>query len=95
VIELARVIEHFPAVRLTDIEKLTSSVHSSGSRRELIGHRGEAYIMESEHRHPGSRYLYFTNHSTVRYSTGYGSYTVERDRLIMKTHHSIYRFEIL
>ncbi len=92
---MAKEIERFSLARLKSIEKLTSSPHSSGSRKEYIGHRGEIYIMESEHKNPGSRYLYFTNHVDIRFSTGFGSYTVEKGSLTMKTHHSVYVFELL
>ena len=93
---MSRKIEHFRSAKLKSIKKLGES-HSSGSssRKEYIGHHGELYVLESENKSPGSRYVYFTNHDNIRFSTGYGSYTVEKDKLIMKTKSSVYEFEIL
>lgn len=92
---MSRKIEHFHAVKLTSIKKL-NDIHrkDAESRKNYIGRHGEVYVLESEHRNPGSRYVYFTNHDDIRFSTGYGSYTVEKNRLIMKTHNSIYEFEL-
>ena len=92
---MPKTVEHFSLVRLKSIKKLHDVHRSSGSRSEYIGHRGEAYIIESEHRHPGKRYVYFTNHDTIRFSTGYGSYSVSNDILRMRTENTIYEFEIL
>lgn len=92
---MAKTIEHFSSVKLISITKLSSSHHNSGSRSDYIGHRGELFVIESQNRNPGKIFLRFTNHSTIRFSTGFGTYTVENGILKMKTEHSVYKFEIL
>jgi hypothetical protein len=93
---MPRKIEHFHSAKLVSIKKL-NDIHrpDSVSRKEYIGHHGELFVLESQQRSPGSRYVYFTNHDNIRLTTGFGSYTVEKNRLTMKTHNSIYEFELL
>ena len=92
---MPKTVRHFHSAKLKSIKKLTDASRGSGSRKHFIGKTGELYVIESRNKYPGKCFVRFTNHDTMRFSTGFGFYGYDGSTLKMTTDNSVYEFEII
>ena len=64
-------------------------------RKDCIGMEGDLLILESEHKHPGERFLYLQSKDDMCLKTSYGTYERSENHLTFITKQSIYTFEIV
>ena len=94
--EMPKYIRSFTVVEFKAVTKICDKSYDEWKWRErYIGYQGELFVFESLEKHPGKRYLNFTDHSRNWLNTGCGEYVIEGNILTMTTKNSIYEFEII
>ena len=63
-------------------------------RMRYVGIEGVLGMFESEHKHPGERFLYIEDINGRYLKTSCGTYEYREDYLIFTTKHSVYTFQI-
>ena len=81
--------------KLIEIIPITEAYENEWSwRMRYVGIEGVLGMFESEHKHPGERFLYIEDINGRYLKTSCGTYEYCEDYLIFTTKHSIYTFQI-
>ena len=95
---MAKLIESYVA-KLIDvvpvIEDMKEMDENWSWRREYIEMEGTLFILESEYKHPGERFVYLLSEDGIYLTTSCGTCEFREDLMIFTTKHSIYTFQIL
>lgn len=90
---MAKILQKCPAelISVEQTEKENFSVWSW--RLSYVGMQGILYIMESEQKHKGEKFIYLFGNDGRYFKTSYGEIEWEDDVLTIKTKRSVYRFK--
>ena len=89
---MAKILQKCPAelISVEQTEKENFSVWSW--RLSYVGMQGILYIMESEQKHKGEKFIYLLGNDGRYFKTSCGKIEWEDDVLTIKTKRSVYRF---
>ena len=89
---MAKILQKCPA-ELTSAELKEIENFSAWSwRLSYVGMQGILYIMESEQKHKGEKFIYLLGNDGRYFKTSCGEIEWEDDVLTIKTQRSVYRF---
>ena len=89
---MAKILQKCPA-ELTSAELKEIENFSAWSwRLSYVGMQGILYIMESEQKHKGEKFIYLLGNDGRYFKTSCGEIEWEDDVLTIKTKRSVYRF---
>ena len=89
---MAKILQKYPA-ELISVEQTEKENFSAGSwRLSYVGTQGTLYIMESEQKHKGEKFIYLLGNDGRYFKTSCGEIEWEDDVLTIKTKRSVYRF---
>ena len=89
---MAKILQKCPA-ELTSAEQTEKENFSVWSwRLSYVGMQGILYIMESEQKHKGEKFIYLLGNDGRYFKTSCGEIEWEDDVLTIKTKRSVYRF---
>ena len=92
---MAKLIRTYVA-QLMDVIPASEEIEDNWSwRREYIEMEGTLFILESEYKHPGERFVYLLSEDGIYLTTSCGTCEFREDLMIFTTKHSIYTFQIL
>ena len=91
---LAKILQKCPA-KLISVEQTEKENFSVWSwRLSYVGMQGILYIMESEQKHKGEKFIYLFGNDGRYFKTSCGEIEWEDDVLTIKTKRSVYRFRV-
>ena len=91
---MAKILQKCPA-ELTSAELKEIENFSAWSwRLSYVGMQGILYIMESEQKHKGEKFIYLLGNDGRYFKTSCGEIEWEDDVLTIKTKRSVYRFRV-
>ena len=92
----------YPRARISAITRADGTPYPPGEWRNFyVGMTGSVEVRQSEHRHPGQYWIYFSfpekdaDGANLWLQTSCGDLTVERERIMLVTPQSRYDIEIL
>ena len=89
---MAKILQEFPA-KLISVEQTGNENFSAWSwRLSYVGMQGILYIMESEQKHKGEKFIYLFGNDGRYFKTSCGEIELEDDVLTIRTRRSVYRF---
>ena len=89
---MAKILQKCPA-ELISVEQTEKENFSAWSwRLSYVGMQGILYIMESEQKHKGEKFIYLLGNDGRYFKTSCGEIEWEDDVLTIKTQRSVYRF---
>ena len=89
---MAKILQKCPA-ELISVEQAEKENFSAWSwRLSYVGTQGILYIMESEQKHKGEKFIYLLGNDGRYFKTSCGEIEWEDDVLTIKTKRSVYRF---
>ena len=89
---MAKILQKYPA-ELISVEQAEKENFSDWSwRLSYVGMQGTLYIMESEQKHKGEKFIYLLGNDGRYFKTSCGKIEWEDDVLTIKTKRSVYRF---
>ena len=89
---MAKILQKCPA-ELISVEQTEKEKFSAWSwRLSYVGMQGILYIMESEQKHKGEKFIYLLGNDGRYFKTSFGEIEWEDDVLTIKTKRSVYRF---
>ena len=89
---MAKILQKCPA-ELTSAEQTEKENFSAWSwRLSYVGMQGILYIMESEQKHKGKKFIYLFGNDGRYFKTSCGEIEWEDDVLTIRTKRSVYRF---
>ena len=81
--------------KLIEIIPITEAEENEWSwRMRYVGMEGILGMFESEHKHPGEKFVYIENRDGRYLKTSCRTYEYREDYLIFTTKHSVYTFQI-
>lgn len=81
--------------KLIEIIPITEAEENEWSwRMKYIGIEGVLGMFESEHKHPGEKFMYIESRDGRYLQTSCGTYEYREDYLIFATKNSVYTFQI-
>ena len=81
--------------RLIEIIPIVDNDENEWSwRMRYVGMKGILGMFESEHKHPGEKFMYIESRDGRCLKTSCGTYEYREDYLIFTTKHSVYTFQI-
>ena len=89
---MAKILQKCPA-ELISVEQAEKENFNAWSwRLSYVGMQGTLYIMESEQKHKGEKFIYLLGNDGRYFKTSCGEIEWEDDVLTIKTKRSVYRF---
>ena len=89
---MAKILQKYPT-ELISVEQAEKENFSAWSwRLSYVGMQGILYIMESEQKHKGEKFVYLFGNDGRYFKTSCGKVECEDDVLTIKTKRSVYRF---
>ena len=89
---MAKILQKCPA-ELISVEQAEKENFNAWSwRLSYVGMQGILYIMESEQKHKGEKFIYLFGNDGRYFKTSCGEIEWEDDVLTIKTQRSVYRF---
>ena len=89
---MAKILQKCPA-ELISVEQTGNENFTAWSwRLSYVGTQGTLYIMESEQKHKGEKFIYLLGNDGRYFKTSCGEIEWEDDVLTIKTKRSVYRF---
>lgn len=92
---MAKIIETFENATLVSVEQFTETpLYEWDWRCQFTGCKGTLYIGESQHKHPGERFIMLTDKKDFRLTTGCGIIERIEECIFITTKNSRYIFKI-
>lgn len=89
---MAKILQKYPA-ELISVEQAEKENFSAWSwRLSYVGMQGILYIMESEQKHKGEKFIYLLGNDGRYFKTSCGEIEWDDDVLTIRTRRSVYRF---
>ena len=89
---MAKILQKCPAKLISADLKENKNFSDWSWRLSYVGMKGTLYIMESEQKHKGEKFIYLLGNDGRYFKTSCGEIEWEDDVLTIKTKRSVYRF---
>ena len=89
---MAKILQKCPAELISAELKENENFIAWSWRLSYVGMQGILYIMESEQKHKGEKFIYLLGNDGRYFKTSCGEIEWEDDVLTIKTKRSVYRF---
>ena len=89
---LAKILQKCPAELISAELKENENFSAWSWRLSYVGMQGILYIMESEQKHKGEKFIYLLGNDGRYFKTSCGEIEWEDDVLTIRTKRSVYRF---
>ena len=91
---MAKILQKCPAKLISADLKENKNFSDWSWRLSYVGMQGTLYIMESEQKHKGEKFIYLLGNDGRYFKTSYGEIEWEDDVLTIRTKRSVYRFRV-
>ena len=91
---MAKIPQKCPAELISAELKENENFSAWSWRLSYVGTQGTLYIMESEQKHKGEKFIYLFGNDGRYFKTSCGEIEWEDDVLTIKTKRSVYRFRV-
>ena len=89
---MAKILQKCPAELISAELKENENFSAWSWRLSYVGMQGILYIMESEQKHKGEKFIYLLGNDGRYFKTSCGEIEWEDDVLTIRTKRSVYRF---